>query len=59
VNFASQTSGEKLARMADAGHRAIMVAYLIQHADIHRFRLCRDLDPNYAAAFDAAMKRGG
>lgn len=48
---------DELALMAEAGHRAIMV-YLIQRADIDCFRLCRDLDPNYAAAFDRAVRRG-
>jgi sugar fermentation stimulation protein A len=48
---------EELGDMAEAGHRAIMV-YLIQRADIDRFRLCRDLDPAYATAFDRAIKRG-
>lgn len=48
---------EELGDMAEAGHRAIMV-YLIQRDDVDQFRLCRDLDPTYATAFDRAMKRG-
>jgi sugar fermentation stimulation protein A len=48
---------EELGDMAEAGHRAIMV-YLIQRNDVDRLKLCRDLDPNYATAFDRAMKRG-
>ena len=40
-----------------AGHRAIMV-FLVQRGDCHRFRLCRDLDPAYCAAFDRATTRG-
>ena len=48
---------EELGAMAEAGHRAVMV-YLIQRDDVDRLRLCRDLDPAYAAAFDRAMKRG-
>lgn len=48
---------EELGDMAEAGHRAIMV-YLIQRNDIDRLKICRDLDPAYATAFDRAMKRG-
>ena len=48
---------DELGDMAEAGHRAVMV-FLIQRGDCFRFRLCRDLDPNYAAAFDRAMGRG-
>lgn len=48
---------EELGDMVEAGHRAIMV-YLIQRGDVDRLRLCRDLDPGYAAAFDRAMTRG-
>lgn len=48
---------EELGDMAEAGHRAIM-AYLIQRGDSERFRICRDLDSAYGAAFDRAMKRG-
>ncbi|WP_299863073.1 DNA/RNA nuclease SfsA [uncultured Hoeflea sp.] len=48
---------EELGDMAEAGHRAIMV-YLIQRGDVDRMKLCRDLDPVYARAFDRAMKRG-
>tara|TARA_R110002020_G_scaffold136610_2_gene304491 strand:- start:509 stop:1234 length:726 start_codon:yes stop_codon:yes gene_type:complete len=48
---------EELGDMVESGHRAVMV-YLIQRDDIDRLRICRDLDPVYAAAFDRAMKRG-
>ncbi len=48
---------EELARMVEAGHRAIMV-YLIQRADCERFQLCGDLDPVYCAAFDRALNAG-
>ncbi len=48
---------DELARMVDAGHRAIMV-YLIQRSDCERFALCRDLDPAYSAAFDRARAAG-
>lgn len=47
----------EMADMIEAGHRAIMV-YLIQRADCERFRLCRDLDPGYAAEFDRAAAHG-
>ena len=48
---------DELGDMVEAGHRAIMF-YLIQRADIDRFRLCRDLDSTYARAFDRAIARG-
>ncbi|MEQ8479023.1 MAG: DNA/RNA nuclease SfsA [Hoeflea sp.] len=48
---------EELGDMVAAGHRAVMV-YLIQRGDVDRLKLCRDLDPAYAKAFDRAMKRG-
>jgi sugar fermentation stimulation protein A len=48
---------DELGDMVEAGHRAIML-FLIQRNDVDRFRLCRDLDPNYAAAFDRAVARG-
>lgn len=48
---------DELGDMAEAGHRAIMV-FLIQRGDCSRMRLCRDLDPTYAAAFDRAAARG-
>ena len=47
----------ELGDMAEAGHRAIMV-FLIQRADCERFKLCRDLDPDYASEFDRAIGRG-
>ncbi|WP_099866493.1 DNA/RNA nuclease SfsA [Pararhizobium haloflavum] len=48
---------EELGDMVESGHRAIML-YMIQRPDVSRFRLCRDLDPIYAAAFDRAVARG-
>ncbi len=46
----------ELADMVAAGHRAFMV-YLIQ-MDADRFSLARDIDPQYAAAFDKARAAG-
>lgn len=48
---------EELGDMAEQGHRAVMI-YLIQRDDCRRFRICADLDPVYAAAFDRARRRG-
>ncbi|MCL4144825.1 UNVERIFIED_CONTAM: hypothetical protein GTU68_051778 [Idotea baltica] len=48
---------EELARVADQGHRAVML-YLIQRTDCTAFELARDIDPGYAAAYDAARVRG-
>jgi sugar fermentation stimulation protein A len=48
---------DELGAMAEAGHRGIMV-FLVQRGDCDRLRLCRDLDPAYAAAFDRAVARG-
>jgi sugar fermentation stimulation protein A len=47
----------ELARMVEAGHRAVML-YLIQRTDCARFRLAGDIDPGYAAAADAARAAG-
>lgn len=48
---------EELGDMAAAGYRAVMI-FLVQRGDCRRFRLCRDLDPAYCAAFDRATARG-
>ncbi len=48
---------EELGDVVESGHRAIML-YLIQRSDCERFRICDDLDPFYAAAFQRALARG-
>ncbi len=48
---------DEMARMVDAGARAVMV-YLVQRGDAQSFRLARDIDPAYGQAFDAARARG-
>lgn len=47
----------ELAAMSALGHRAVMV-FLIQRPDAERFALAADIDPAYAAAFEAARKAG-
>lgn len=47
----------ELAKMVEAGHRAIML-YLIQREDGDKFSLAREIDPLYAAAFDEAVSVG-
>lgn len=48
---------EELGDAAEAGCRAVML-YLIQRDDCERMRICDDLDPVYALAFQRAMARG-
>lgn len=48
---------DELVAMREAGARAVMV-YVVQRGDCHRFRLCADLDPTYAAAFARACNAG-
>ncbi len=47
----------ELAKMAKAGHRAVMF-YLVQRTDCSAVTLARDLDPAYGAAFDVAAAAG-
>ena len=47
----------ELIRMVEEGHRAVMV-YLVQREDCNRFRIAKDIDPNYAEAFSRAKKAG-
>jgi sugar fermentation stimulation protein A len=47
----------ELSAMVAAGHRAVML-FLIQRGDATRLALARDIDPAYAAAFDAARSAG-
>ncbi|MCI2399488.1 DNA/RNA nuclease SfsA [Aliiroseovarius subalbicans] len=47
----------ELAEMTRQGHRAV-VFFLVQRTDCSGFDLARDLDPTYAAAFDAARAAG-
>jgi sugar fermentation stimulation protein A len=47
----------ELAAMARAGHRAVML-FVVQIGSAQTFKLARDIDPAYGAAFDAARKAG-
>src|SRR5215813_8132897 len=47
----------ELGDMAAAGARAVML-FLIQIGSARRFKLARDIDPAYGAAFDAARAMG-
>ncbi len=47
----------ELADMVAQGHRAVMF-YLVQRTDCARFRLARDVDPAYGAAYDLALRAG-
>jgi sugar fermentation stimulation protein A len=48
---------QELRAVASRGGRAVML-YVVQRTDCARFRLASDLDPAYAAAFDAARAAG-
>lgn len=48
---------QELAREAQAGRRAVML-YLVPRSDGGRVRIAADIDPVYAAAFDAARDAG-
>ena len=48
---------EELGDMVAAGNRAVML-YLIQIGSAQSFKLARDIDPKYGAAFDRARGRG-
>jgi sugar fermentation stimulation protein A len=47
----------ELSDMVAAGHRAVMF-YFVHRDDTTAFRLARDIDPTYAAAFDRALAAG-
>ena len=47
----------ELSDMIEKGHRAVML-YLVQRMDCRTFRLARDIDPEYGAAFDKALAAG-
>ena len=48
---------EELGDMVEQGNRAVML-FLIQIGSATRFKLARDIDPKYGAAYDRARSRG-
>ncbi|MFK5979134.1 MAG: DNA/RNA nuclease SfsA [Rhizobiaceae bacterium] len=47
----------ELSNQVKAGHRAVML-FVIQRMDGRKFKLARDMDPNYAIEFDKAISAG-
>jgi sugar fermentation stimulation protein A len=47
----------ELGNMVELGHRAVML-FIIQREDGDKFKLARDIDSKYGAAYDEAIKRG-
>jgi sugar fermentation stimulation protein A len=48
---------KELTHLTTLGHHAALI-YIGQRADVDRFTVARDIDPTYAAAFEAAQKAG-
>ncbi|QND53152.1 DNA/RNA nuclease SfsA [Phyllobacterium sp. 628] len=48
---------DELGNMVENGFRGVML-YVIQRRDCDRLKICGDLDPVYARAFERAMRRG-
>lgn len=48
---------DELGNMVESGHRGVML-YVIQRGDCDRLKICGDLDPVYATAFERAVRRG-
>ncbi|SDP08220.1 sugar fermentation stimulation protein A [Phyllobacterium sp. YR620] len=48
---------DELGNMVENGFRGVML-YVVQRGDCERLRICGELDPVYAMAFDRAIKRG-
>ena len=48
---------KELSAVVAAGHRAVMF-YLVQRTDCARLKMAGDLDPGYAAGFEAAITAG-
>lgn len=57
VTLRGQKHMRELARMVDAGHRAV-VAYTIQRSDAKAFRPADEIDPNYGKALREAVAAG-